>query len=438
MANNLDYRSKIISADDVLDKVLFDGANIVYSNAATCPEDFNRALYRNRDRIPKVNIFHVLYYGEALHMSLEMEGKVRPFCNFMDKQARVAYAEGRIDFYPCHFHEVPSLFTQGYYTPDIAVIQVAPPDRDGYCSYGLTCDYTKPAAELAKVVVAEFNPQMPKVGGRKNTIHISKIDYVIEVDHPLVAVPPAPIGELEAKIGANVASLIGDRATLQLGIGAIPDAVLSNLEDRKDLGIHTEMFSDGVMNLMKKGVITGRYKELHPGKVVSAFLTGTQELYNFVNENSEVELYPVNYTNDPYNIGAISNFVAINSAIEVDLFGQGNAESIGSRLFSGSGGQVDFLRGTKISKGGFSVLALPSTAAGGKVSRIVPRITTGALVTSVRNDVDYVVTEYGIARLKGKTMAEKTNALIKIAHPKFRDELEEFARKEIGYYKRLF
>lgn len=438
MIHSNDYDKKVATAEEVIQKVLFEGANLVYGNAATCPDVFNQALYDHRSSIPKVNIFHVLYYGKALHMSMEMKGKVRNLCNFMEKQAREAYAQGLVDFFPCHFHEVPSLLSMGFYSPDIAVMQVAPPDDDGYCSYGLSCDYTKTAAELAKVVVAEVNPQMPRVGGRKNAIHLSKIDHIIEVDHPIIAVPPAKIGELEAQIGAHVASLIGDGAVLQLGIGAIPDAVLSNLEDRKDLGIHTEMFSDGVMNLMKKGVITGKHKELNPGKVVSAFITGTKELYDFVDNNEDVELYPVDYTNDPFNIAQFSNFVAINSAIEVDLFGQGNAESIGSRLFSGSGGQVDFLRGTKKSKGGLSVIALPSTAAGGKVSRIVPRITQGALVTSMRNDVDYVVTEYGIARMRGKTMAERAHDLIRIAHPKFRDELEEFAKKEIGYFKPLY
>lgn len=438
MKNCSEYQTKTGSADDILAKVLFEGVNIVYGNAAACPDDFNEALYRNRQRIPRVNIFHVLYYGKSRHMMPEMRDKVRTFCNFMDKQARQAYAEGLIDFYPCHFHEVPSLFEEGFYRPDVAVIQVAPPDEEGYCSYGLSCDYTKPAAELAKVVVAEVNPQMPRVGGRKNAIHLSAIDHIIEVDHPIIEVPQAPIGELEAKIGAHVASLIGDGATVQLGIGAIPDAVLSNLGDRKDLGIHTEMFSDGVMKLMKKGVINNCRKELNPGKVVSAFITGSKELYDFVDDNPDIELYPVSYTNLPTNIGAISNFVAINSAIEVDLFGQGNAECIGPRLFSGSGGQVDFLRGTKISKGGLSVIALPSTAAKGAVSRIVPRLTPGALVTSPRNDVDYIVTEYGVARMRGKTMSERAHALINIAHPKFREELEQFAREQIGYYKRLF
>lgn len=371
-------------------------------------------------------------------MMPEMREKVRPFVNFMDRQARRAYADGLVDFYPCHFHEVPSLFEKGFYKPDVTLLQLAPPDAEGYCSYGLSCDYTKPAAEMAKVVVAEINPQMPRVGGRKNAIHISKIDHIIEVDHPIVAVPPASIGELEKKIGENVASLIGDGATLQLGIGAIPDAVLSYLTDRKNLGIHTELLSDGVMKLIELGVVNNSKKELHTGKVVATFITGSQDFYHFLNDNPDVELYPVSHTNKPDIIGSMSNFVAINSAIEVDLFGQANAESIGPRLFSGSGGQVDFLRGTKLSYGGFSVLALPSTASGGKVSRIVPRITQGALVTTPRNDVDYIVTEYGIARLRGKTMSERAKALIAIAHPSYREELDRFAREQIGYFKSLF
>ncbi len=435
MDENKSYSNKIASAEEIVTKVLFEGANIVYSNAATCPQAFNEALYNLRNKIPFVNIFHVLYYAKALHMTPEMVGAVRVINNFMEKQARTAYAEGIVDYLPCHFHEVPSLFTNGFYIPDIAVIQVAPPDSEGYCSLGLSCDYTLPATQIAKTIVAEINPNMPRVGGRKNTIHISKINHIIEVNYPIISVPPAPIGETEAKIGENVATLIGDGATLQLGIGAIPDAVLRNLEDRKDLAVHTELLSDGVMNLMKKGVVNGSRKKLQPGKVVTAFVTGTPELYKFLDGNPDVELYPVDYTNDPNTIAAIDNFVAINSAIEVDLFGQVNAESIGSKLFSGSGGQVDFLRGTKKSKGGFSVIALPATAAGGKISRIVPRITQGGLVSSGRNDVDYIVTEYGIARLRGKTMCERAKALIGIAHPNFRNELEAFAKEQIGYFK---
>lgn len=434
MNRKQEYLSRICSADEVLKKVLFEGANVVFGNGAACPDTFTEALHRNRDRIPFFNIFHVLYFGNALHLTPEMKGKVRPIVNFMEKQSRAAYAEGRLDFMPCHFHEVPGLLRDGYYPPDIAVIQVSPPDEEGYCSYGLSCDYTKPAAELARIVVAEINVQMPRVGGRLNAIHISKLDHIIEVDRSVITVPPAPIGETEAIIGKHCASLVGDGAVLQLGIGAIPDAVLANLEDRKDLGIHTEMFSDGVMHLMRKGVITGKRKNIHTGKVVSAFVTGSKELYDFIDGNTDIELYPVEYTNFPATIGLHDNFISINSAIEIDLYGQLTAESIGYRLFSGSGGQVDFLRGVKLSKGGISIIALPSTAAKGALSRIVPILKEGSIITSGRNEVDYIVTEYGIAKLRGKTMSERARSLIAIAHPKFRDELEASAREQIGFF----
>lgn len=266
-------------------------------------------------------------------------------------------------------------------------------------------------------------------------VPVSRLDYIIEIDEPLVSVPQAPIGEIEATIGKHCASLIGDGATLQLGIGAIPDAVLNNLEDRKDLGIHTEMFTDGVMRLMKAGVITGKAKTLHTGKVVSAFTFGSQELYKFLDHNPDVEMHPVDYTNDPFIIGQHDNVVSINSCIEIDLYGQVTAESIGFSLFSGSGGQVDFVRGAKRSKGGVSIIAMPATAKEGTVSRIVPTLKPGSIVTTGRNEVDYIITEFGIARMRGRTMSERARALISIAHPDFRAELEEAARKMIGYFK---
>lgn len=429
------YQEHLTTAEEAVRSALHEGDNVVYANGACNPQRFNKALYALRAEIPHISIFHVLYFDKALHLTPEMSGVVHPKINFMEKQSRTAYQEGRLDFYPTHFHEVPGLLRDGFYPPDVTVLQVTTPDADGYCSLGLSCDYGKLATELSRVVVAEVNRQMPRIGGPENKIHVSQLTHIIEVDYPPVAVPPAAIGEVEATIGRYCASLIGDGATLQLGIGAIPDAVLANLSDRKDLGIHTEMFSDGVMHLMKKGVITGKAKTLHPGKVVSTFITGTPELYEFLDGRDDVELYPVDYTNDPFLIGQNDNMVSINSCIEIDLYGQLTAESIGFRLFSGSGGQVDFLRGAKRSKGGFSIIAMPSTAAGGKLSRIVPTLQPGSIVTTSRNDVDYVVTEYGIARLRGKTMSERTHALISIAHPDFREQLEEAAREQIKYFR---
>ncbi len=428
------YDSRLVTMDEAIDEALFPHANVVLGGGVATPDAFTEAIYRKRETIPFFNLFTVIYFGNCEHLRPEMRGKIRPVVNFMEAQARKAYAEGLLDFIPCHFHEVPSLFREGYFPVDIAVVHVSLPDENGLCSFGLACDYTKPAADNAKVIIAELNPHMPRVGGAENTIHIKDIDYIVEVNRPIRTVPQAEVGEIEKRIGQYCASLVKDGATLQLGIGAIPDAVLFNLEDRKDLGIHTEMFSDGVMNLVQKGVVTGNCKNIEKSKVVTAFITGTKDLYDFVNDNPDILLKPVDFTNDPYIIGQIDNFVSINSAIEIDLYGQVTAESIGYRLFSGSGGQVDFLRGVKRSKGGISIIALPSTAAKGRVSRIVPCLQEGSIVTSGRNEVDYIVTEYGIAKLKGKTMSERAKALIDIAHPDFREDLIKAAKNMIGYF----
>lgn len=435
--NNTQYISDhTVTAEEAVRKVLFEGANVVFGNAAAAPIAFSRAMYDLREDIPYCSVFHVLFYGEAMHLRPEMEGKIRPVFNFMERQAREAFLAGRAAYIPCPFHEVPALF-EGSYIPDVAVISISLPDEEGYCSLGPSSDYTLPALLVAEKIVAELNPLMPRVGGRNNSIHLSKIDYIIPVEHEMPVTPPAPVGEVEAQIGKLAASLIGDGATLQVGIGAIPDAVLDNLGDRKDLGIHTELMADGVMKLIQQGVVTGRCKTLHPGKAVAAFASGTEAFYRFLNENDEIELYPVSYVNDPYVIGQNDHMVSINSALSIDLYGQLTAESIGYRLYSGSGGQVDFLTGAKRSKGGFSIIALPATAKGGSLSRIVPALAEGSVVTSSRNDVDYIVTEYGIARLRGKTITERAKALISIAAPQFRESLEKAAFEHIPGFGRI-
>ena len=298
---------------------------------------------------------------------------------------------------------------------------VSPPDEHGFMSYGLSVDYTRQAAETARVVVAEVNPKMPRTHG--SFIHVSEIDYIVESDYEPIEIPLPKIGEVEEKIGSYIADLIPDRATLQLGIGAIPDAVLHFLTGKKDLGIHTEMFSDGVVDLYEKGVVTNKYNNLNPGKFVATFLMGTKRLYDFANDNPAVLMKPVDYTNNILVAGQLENLISINSALEVDLYGQVCADMIGGKQFTAVGGQVDFVRAAMSSKGGKSIIAFPSTGKKGTVSRITAKLKDGACVTTSRHDVDYIVTEYGVARLKGKSNAERAEALISIAHPDFREEL---------------
>ena len=328
------------------------------------------------------------------------------------------------DYTPCFFYEVPKLFSEGLLPVDVAIIQVSPPDERGMMSFGLSNDYTSTAAKMAKVVIAEVNTNMPRVYG-DNFIHLSDVNHIVEVNHPIPELPMAAIGPVEEAIGQYCASLIQDGDTLQLGIGAIPDAALKFLGDKKDLGIHTEMFSDGVVDLYEKGVITGKKKSLYPGKMISTFLMGSKKLYDFVHNNPAVELHPVDYVNHPAIIMRNENMVSINSALQVDLMGQVAAETIGLSQFSGVGGQVDYVRGAAMSRGGRSIIAMPSTASKGTRSRIVDFLEPGNAVTTSRNDVHYVITEYGIAHLKGKTLRERAKALIQIAHPDFRDQLYE-------------
>jgi 4-hydroxybutyrate CoA-transferase len=301
------------------------------------------------------------------------------------------------------------------------MIMVSPPDEHGFMSYGISVDYTLQAAASARIVVAEVNPKMPRTYG--SYIHVSEIDYLVETDYDPIEIPLPKIGEVEEKIGQHIAQLIPDRATLQLGIGAIPDAVLHFLTDKKDLGIHTEMFSDGVVDLYEKGVVTNKYNNLNPDKFVATFLMGTKRLYEFVHNNPAVVMKPVDYTNSVLVAGRLENLISINSAIEVDLYGQVAADMIGSKQFSAVGGQVDFVRSAMHSEGGKSIIAFPSTGKKGTISRITARLNEGACVTTSRHDVDYIVTEYGVASLKGRSNAERAEALINIAHPDFRDEL---------------
>ena len=319
------------------------------------------------------------------------------------------------------FFRVPALFKEDL-PVDVALIQVSIPDEHGFCSFGVSNDYTKPAAKYAKLVIAEVNNKMPRTMG-DSFIHVSEIDYIVESNHQIIELKPPKIGDVEKAIGEHCASLIEDGSTLQLGIGAIPDAVLLFLKDKKDLGIHSEMISDGVVELVEAGVITNKAKTIHPGKIVVTFLMGTQRLYDFVNNNPMVEMYSVDYVNDPTVIMKNSKMISINSCVQVDLMGQVASETVGLKQISGVGGQVDFVRGSNMCIDGKSIMAMSSTAAQGKISKIVPLLDEGSAVTTGRNDVNYVVTEYGIAKLKGKNLKNRARALINIAHPDFKDGL---------------
>jgi 4-hydroxybutyrate CoA-transferase len=311
---------------------------------------------------------------------------------------------------------------------DAALIQLSRPDAHGYCSFGLSNDYTKPAAEAAKVVIAEVNDQMPRTFG-DNFIHVSELDYIVETSVPLLQMARAAIGDTERAIGGYCAELVDNGSTLQLGIGGIPDAVLLSLADKKGLGIHSEMFSDGVVDLYEAGVITNQNKTLHKGQMVVTFVMGTDRLYKFIDDNPKVAFYPVDYVNHPAVIAKNYKMVSINACIEVDIMGQVSSESIGYKQFSGTGGQVDYVRGASMAEGGKSIIAMPSTAKGGTVSRIVPLLQEGSAVTTSRNDVQYIVTEYGIADMRGKTLKARAQALVNIAHPNFRSELAEAVEK---------
>lgn len=422
-----EYADKIVSVQEAVSHVQ-SGNRIVFSHACGEGQYLTDELVNQAERLENVEIVHMVAMGTAPYCQPGMEKHFRHNALFVGGSTRKAVEEGRADYTPCFFHEIPRLFTDGCLPVDVAFIQVSLPDERGYCSFGISVDYTQPAAQAAKLVIAQVNKNMPYTYG--NGIHLKDIDFIIEKDEPLIELPPPKIGETERKIGEYVASLIHDGDTLQLGIGAIPDAVLSFLGEKKNLGIHSEMFSDGVVDLARKGVITNTKKTINPGKFVSCFLMGTRKLYDFVDHNEDVLIEAVDYTNDPFVVAKIDNIISINSAIQVDLMGQTNSEMIGNRQFSGVGGQVDFVRGASRAKGGKAIIAMPATAAKGKISKIVPLLDEGSAVTTSRNDIDYVVTEFGIASLKGKTLRQRAKALIEIADPRFKPSLiTEFEKR---------
>ncbi len=414
------YRERTIDASGAV-KHIKNGDRIVLGHAVGEPQELVRALVARQEELEDVEIVHMVCVGEAKYCAPEARKHFRHNAIFVGGATRQAIADGRGDYTPCFFYEVPSLF-RDYLPIDVALIQTSRPDKNGYVSLGVSVDYTKAVAENAALVIAQVNEAMPRTMG-DSFIHIREIDYFVEHTEPLLELQRSELSEEELTIGRYCASLIPDGATLQLGIGSLPDAVLMSLEEKKDLGIHSEMFSDGVMHLVKKGVINNRKKSLHPGKIVASFIMGSRNLYNFVDENPLIYMATVDYVNNPYVIGQNDNLISINSCVQVDLQGQVCSESIGLKQISGTGGQVDFIRGASISKGGKAILAITSTARNGSVSKIVPLLDEGAAITTSRNDVDYIVTEYGIAKLKGKSLRDRGRELIHIAHPKFRNDL---------------
>lgn len=423
------YHEKVTSAEAAIGK-LQPGQRVFMTGNCSVPTALLSELVRQAERFtPPLEICQVLTIGDSEYVRPGLEKHLRVNTLFISDNVRAAVNEGRADYTPCRLSEIPTLFSSGALPLDVALISVSPPDEHGFCSYGVEVGITKSSAESAKVIIAEVNLQMPRTLG-DSFIHISRITHAIPVDRPLPEVSMGKPTDLSKQIGKHIADMIEDGSTLQMGIGAIPDGVLFYLGDKRDLGIHTELFSDGVIQLYEKGVINGRRKSLHRGKMIAGFLMGSRRLYDFVDNNPIVELHPSEYVNDPAVIKRNDRMVAINSAIEIDLTGQVCADSIGPRLYSGVGGQTDFIRGAALSKGGKPIIALPSCGTnrkGERYSRIVCALRPGAGVVTTRNDVHYVVTEFGVANLYGKSVRQRAKALVEVAHPDFRADLERQA-----------
>ena len=421
------YRQKIVSAGQAVEAVRSGNRVWVHEGCAT-PTPLLDGLLQRAPELRDVEIVHMLTLGSADYTLPQYEGHFRHSGLFLGENVRAAVAAGRADYTPIYLSEIERLFWSGQMPLDVALIQTTPPDEYGYLSLGTGIDCTLSAAQCARYVIAEVNDRMPRTLG-DTFLHVSKVSAIVETSRPLLELPPAPPSEVQHRIAKNVASLIPDGATLQTGIGGIPNAILEALHDRQDLGIHSEMCPDGAVPLIEAGVINGDRKTLHKGKVVAGFVLGTRRIFDFIHNNPVFEFHPTQYTNDPYVIAQNERMVAINSAIQVDLTGQVCADSIGTTPYSGFGGQTDFIRGAARSKGGRPIIALPATACGGKVSRIVPVLDPGAGVVTNRADVHYVVTEYGIASLWGKTLRQRAEALIAIADPRFHDQLTDFAAR---------
>ena len=420
------YKQHLMSAEDAVNHIQ-SGNRVVVAHACGEPSIILDALVANAAQYENVEIIHMVAMGKAAYCQPQYDKNFHHNAFFLGGSTRAAAAEGRVDFTPVYFSEIPSLLREDL-RPNVTLLQCSPPDAHGYVSLGVSVDYTKPAAEASDLVIAQVNQNMPRTLG-DSFLHVTQIGCLVEADTPVIELAPPKIGDVERAIGENVASLVRDGDTLQLGIGAIPDAVLLFLKEKNDLGIHTEMFTDSMVELIECGAVNNSKKQIHRGKTVTTFAFGSQRIYDYIDDNPAVEILPVEYVNDPDVICQNDNMISINAAVEVDLFGQVCAESVGTKHMSGSGGQIDYVRGACQSRGGKSFIAFTSTAKGGTISKIKSILTPGAVVTTSKNDVDYIVTEYGVAHLRGRSLGERARQLIAIAHPDFRDELTFEAKK---------
>lgn len=421
------YAAKIVSAEEAMSHIK-TGDLVIPGDFCAEPVYLMQKLTERAMELDGIRVSHGGNVGPEPHLDPGMEKYIDFNCLCAVPKSRKAIAECRADFTPCFFHQWPRLMEKGGpIEPDVALIQISEPNEDGIASLGVSADFTCYLPELADLVIAQVNRNMPFMAS--NTISMDKIDYLVLQDEPLVELTDSAAGAKEDAIARYVVPLIDDGACLQIGRGKLPDHVMGLLTDKKDLGIHSEMISDGVMKLMKAGVVTNKYKKVHPGKTVCSMIAGSAEFYQWVNNAPDVEVLPVDYTNDPFVIAQNDNVISLNSGIEVDLLGQVVADTIGTRQYTGIGGFTDFVRGARASKNGKTIVAFSSTSGDGKTSRIVPHITPGAAVAATRYDVDYIVTEYGVAQLWGKTNRERVEALIAIAHPDFRDALRSYAKE---------
>lgn len=419
------FRERRRDAGDAVG-VVRDGDTIVAPIGAGEPPALVHALSERRREFHDVTVFSLLPLARAAYFDPETREHVRHSTAFLGGVSRPGAGEGWVDYCPAHFSEIPELIRRGLLPCDVVFARASAMDEHGFFALGLSADYTMAAVERARAVVLEVNPRVPFTFGDCH-VHVSQVAALVESDDAVVELPPPSIGDVERAIAGHVADLVPDGATLQIGIGAIPDAVVQQLRTKNDLGIHTEMFGDGILSLLEAGVVTNARKNLHHGKMLATFALGSQRLYEYMHRNPALEMHPVDVTNDPFLAGANDGLHSINGTLAVDLVGQCGSETLGSRPYSGTGGQVDFVRAANRSRGGKAIIVVPSTAKGGTVSRIVPTLAPGTHVTTGKNDVDYVVTEFGVAHLRGRTARDRARALIGIAHPDFRDQLTEEA-----------
>ena len=423
-----EYGRKLTSAGEAI-RAIRSGDRVWIQPGCSNPEALVRAMVGRADELRDVEVVHLLTLGVAPYADARYAASFRHRSLFTGENVREAVNDGRADFVPVHLSDIPRLLASGQQPVDVALVHLSPPDEHGFCSFGVGVECTKAAAEAARDVVALVNARMPRSLG-DCFIHVSRLSRIVEVDEPVLELlQPGPMSAVSRAIGARAAELIENGSTLQMGIGEVPDAILHELKDRRDLGVHTEMFSDGVVELFEAGVVNGEAKTLHRGKIVASFVLGSKRCFDFLHNNPFVEFHPSDYVNDPFIIARNERMVAINAALAVDLTGQVCADSLGRSIYSGFGGQADFIRGAARARRGKPIIVLPSTAKGGSVSRVVDVLPEGSGVVTTRADVHYVISEHGVAHLYGKSLRERAKALVAVAHPDFREELLWAARR---------